>query len=270
MCAFCSADAVEKGGEHIWDDWLNKELPDGTYHARKQLSLDLPPIEYDTHTLDEKLPTVCTACNNGWMGELTAKTKLLFMRAILHGEPFTLNLRDAALLAAFAFMKAVVTDHAIDVDGHGPFFSRAARERFKRSLEVPPVVKMWFGTFQGRARMSTKNHLGVFNPVDDIDQPSPLDGHEFCSHTYVVGNLCLQLLGVRWKNIRNSGKPLLSLKPDAFWEPAATLFWPYPGIVSWPPPKYLGDNIIQTFIYRFKTSVTIRMGRIGNDWYFLT
>lgn len=269
VCAFCPADAVETGGEHIWDNWLNKELPDTTYRARKQSSLDAPPIEYETHSLNEKLPTVCTSCNNAWMGDLTAKTKSVFKRSMLHGEPFSLNLRDAALLAAFAFMKAVITDHAIDAVGHGPFFPRAARERFRLSLEVPPVVKIWLFSFQGLARMSTKNNLFVVNPVDSASERSPLDGHEFCSHTYIVGRLGLQLLGVRWKDIRNSGKPLRSLKPDASWDPAATLFWPYSGTVSWPPPQYLGDDMIQTFIDRFKIPVTVRMRRSGNGWVFL-
>lgn len=266
MCAFCTADAVEDGGEHIWDNWLNKELPQTKYHARKQLSPDGPVIEWEANKLTEKLPTVCTTCNNGWMGALTGKTKLIFSRAILHGEPFILSPRDAALLAAFAFMKAVVTDHAIDAEGHGPFFSRAARERFKASLEVPPMVKIWLFCFQGEARMSTKNNFGVFNIVDEY---SPLDGHQFCSHTYIVGKLGLQLLGVRWKDIRNSGKPLNSFNPNGHWEPATLLFWPYSSAVSWPPAKYLGDDNIKTFIQRFKLPVNIRLGRIGDDWYFL-
>jgi hypothetical protein len=267
MCAFCPQDAVEKGGEHIWDDWLNKEQPPGTmFNARKRLSVDGPVIEYESPKFNEKLAVVCTSCNNGWMGDLTAKMKLAFERPSLHGEPFTLSLRDAALLAAFSFMKAVVSDHAIDAVGHGPFFSRGARERFRVSLEVPPVVKIWLFAFQGEARMSTKNNFSVIDVPSD-DPRFPLIGHEFCSHTYVVGKLGLQLLGVRWKDIRNSGRPLYSLKPNGFWDSATTQFWPYRGTVSWPPPKYFGDDAIQEFIYRFKLPVNVRMGRIGNDWY---
>src|ERR1700677_3135428 len=159
MCAFCSNDAAEKGGEHIWDDWLNKEQPPGTvFNARKRLSLDGPVIEYDSPKFNEKLPVVCASCNNGWMCGITAKIKLAFGRTILDGEPFTLSLKDATLLAAFSFMKAVVTDHATDAPGHTPFFTRAARERFGALLELPPHIKIWFFAFQGLARMSTKNN----------------------------------------------------------------------------------------------------------------
>src|ERR1700719_4217447 len=96
LCAFCVADAVETGGEHMWDAWLNKALPKTRYRARKQYTLDSPLIEYETDKLDEKLPVVCTACNTGWMSVLTMKVKDGFGRAILDGEPFSLRARDAA------------------------------------------------------------------------------------------------------------------------------------------------------------------------------
>lgn len=66
-----------------------------------------------------------------------------FGRAMLDGEPFSLGARDAAILAAFTFMKAVVTNHLIgNHDGTEPFFTRAARERFRTSLVLAPLLKM--------------------------------------------------------------------------------------------------------------------------------
>ena len=128
MCAFCPADAVEKGGEHIWDDWLNKAQPKKSlFRARKRYAIDSPVIEYDTVGFNEQLPVVCEPCNSGWMSILTHRVKQTFSRAILDGEPFMLDLRDAALFAAFSFMKAVITNHALPDE---PFFTRAARERF--------------------------------------------------------------------------------------------------------------------------------------------
>jgi hypothetical protein len=147
MCAFCPADAVERGGEHVWDNWINKALPETWYHARKQYSLDSPLIEYDTKSLNEQLPVVCEACNSGWMSELSRKVKDRFAPAMLDGEPFSLGARDGAILAAFTFLKAVVTNHCT-VEQYEPFFTRAARERFRTSLEVPPLTKMWFAAFK--------------------------------------------------------------------------------------------------------------------------
>jgi hypothetical protein len=253
MCAFCPEDAVEIGGEHVWDNWLNKALPDTTYRARKRYSLASPLVQYDTDSLSEQLPVVCTECNNGWMSILSLKAKDRFGRAMLDGEPFSLGARDAAILAAFTFMKAAVTNH-LTTHEYEPFFTRAARETFRSSLIVPPFTKMWFAAYQGEARMSTRSNFGIAS----TDAPGPLQGIEFGSFSYVVGKLALQLLTPRWKNIHHRGKPLVSLTPNKYWEQATTLFWPHSGgFVSWPPSKYLGDDMLQTFIERFNSPVNV-------------
>jgi hypothetical protein len=249
-CAFCDAEAVEKGGEHIWDDWLNKELPKGRYRATKRYTIDSPVIKYAATSLSEKLPVVCVQCNSGRMSALTNKIKQTFSRAMLKGEPFSLGVRDAALLAAFTFMKAVVTNH-IDDD---PFFTRAARERLRTSLIVPPFAKMWFAAYQGAARFGVKNNLGIISPK----APGPFYGMEFCSFSYVVGKFALQLLAPRWKHIRDRRKPMLTINPNIYWQRAALQFWPSDGkILSWPPEKYLSDNVIEAFIYRFTMPINV-------------
>jgi hypothetical protein len=250
-CAFCESEAVEKGGEHIFDDWLNRALPKSRYNARKRLTLESPSIAYAANSLNEKLSVVCEPCNSGWMSAVTQKTKQHFSGAILRAEPFSLRVRDAALLAAFTFMKAVVTNHSMDDD---PFFTRAARERFRASLVIPPLVKIWLGAYQGAARFSTKNTLGIISATG----PGSLYGMEFCSYTYVVGNLALQLLAPRWKYIRDRGRPLISISPHIFWQQSATQFWPNAGsVVSWPREKYFGDDMIEAFINRFEVTINV-------------
>lgn len=257
ICAFCPADAVEKGGEHIWDDWINKAQPKKSlYRARKRYAIDSPTIEYDTASIGEQLPVVCVACNSGWMSVLTNRIKQTFSRAILDAEPFALDVRSAALLAAFSFMKAVVTNHALPDD---PFFTRAARERFKASLTIPPWVQCWFAAYQGDSRFSTKNSMSIFG---QNNPDSPICGMEFCSHSYVVGQLALQLLAPRWKRIYDRGRGLLMVSPAEIWNPAAIRFWPNDGAaLSWPPPKYLGNDAIQIFIKRFGNPLNVPIPR---------
>lgn len=251
-CAFCPKDAVDTGGEHVWDDWINKALPETRYRARKRYTLDTPLIQYDTDSMNEKLPVVCMACNNGWMSALSQKVKDRFGRAMLDGEPFSLGARDAAILSAFTFMKAVVTNHC--TEGHEPFFTRAVRERFGASLTLPPLLKQWFAAYEGKFRMSAKSHFSVFGK----DAPGPLYGAQFGSFTYVVGKLALQLFAPRWKNISQRGRPVISLTPNAYWAQAAILFWPHNGgFFSWPPPKHLADDTIQAFIERFGNDINI-------------
>jgi hypothetical protein len=144
-----------------------------------------------------------------------------------------------------------VTNHTIDYE---PFFTRAARERFRTSLVLPPLIKAWLAAYQGEARMSTRNNFSIVS----TSEPGPLYGIEFGGFTYVVGKLALQLLAPRWKRINHRGRPLLSLTPNAYWEQATVLFWPHNGsFLSWPPPKYLGDNTVKAFIERFNNPVTV-------------
>jgi hypothetical protein len=57
-CAFCNGEAVDHGGEHLWDNWLNKELPKKTrFNAKKRLSMDSAPIEFEPSASIKKART---------------------------------------------------------------------------------------------------------------------------------------------------------------------------------------------------------------------
>jgi hypothetical protein len=253
-CAFCPAEAVKRGGEHIWDDWLNRELPTKRFRVKQRLSHLDAFKEYDAVVLKEKLPVVCEKCNNTWMSNLTGQVKKYFKDVIIEGKPISLSLRDIALLASFTFLKAVVADHAIKKDN--PFFTRAVRERFRESLAVPPEVQMWIAAYQGAQRYSGRCTNAILTP----NEPSPLYGIEFYSFTYVVGHLALQVHAPRWRHVHHRTNPLPVLNPNDRWSPAAIRFWPNDGYsVSWPPPKYIGDNMIEAFIDRFKLPIKVRI-----------
>lgn len=244
MCTFCPRPAVEKGGEHIWDDWLNRATPKTKYRTYKQTALASPAIEYDSAKFAEKLPVVCEPCNSGWMSVVTNKVKQRFGAAILDGDPFTLEIKDAALLAAFTFMKAVVTNQSLSDD---PFFTRAARERFRDSLVLPPFVQCWFAAYQ-RDGMQTISTSHIFSP----NRGERLYGLQFCSFNYIVGKLALQLLAPRWKVIPGARSALIMLRPTDNWKLAASCFWPFAGApILWPSPKYIGNDSIKLFIDRF-------------------
>lgn len=227
-------------------------MPQRRYSAKKRMSLGSPLIRYPVKGLNEKLPSVCGECNHGWMSELTGRMKERFSASILRGAHFSLSPRDAVILAAFTLMKAIVTDYG---DGDDPFFTRAAREHLRTSLAIPAFVKMWFAAYQGSAKIGFRNSLYVITP----NTPSILDGIEFLCHTYVVGNLAIQLLAPRWKHISDRRrKPLVSITPDSFWQPAAIQFWPCAGdVLMWPPEKYMGDNVIDQFIHRFEAPLKL-------------
>jgi hypothetical protein len=208
-CAFCSAEAVKRGGEHIWDDWLNRALPTKQFRVKQRLSRIDAFKEYDAKVLKEKLPVVCEKCNNTWMSDLTGQVKEHFQDAIVNGAPLSLSLKDVALLAAFTFLKSVVADHAIQKDY--PFFTRAVRERFRQSLTIPSEVQMWIAAYQGVQRYSGRCTGDILTP----NEPSPLSGIEFYSFTYVIGHLALQTHTPRWKSILRRTNQLPVLNPPS-------------------------------------------------------
>jgi hypothetical protein len=252
-CAFCDALAVSKGGEHVWDDWLNKELPKKTrFNAKRLRSIDSPSIEFVQVGLKEKIPSVCAGCNGGWMSALTARVKERFSASILEGTPFLLDAKDAELLAAFTLMKGIVQNYYYGKDE--PFFTRAASERLRKSLIISPSVKMWVAAYYGSSPYAFHSN---FHTVT-VTNLGPLHGMEFFSHTYIAGNLVLQLLAPRWKDIRHRSLPLLTLTPNIRWQPAAPQFWPFQGdAISWPPKKHLSDSVVRRFIDRFQAPINV-------------
>jgi hypothetical protein len=247
-CAFCNRDAVTKGGEHIWDNWINEEIPKTRFNAKKRLSLDSRPIQFVSNGLNEKLPAVCSECNSGWMSAVTAQVKDRFSGAMLHGEPFSLGLKDAELLAAFTFMKAIIQDYCYS---EIPFFKRVDRRTLRTSLKVPDFVGFWCSAYQGSSRLAFRSYYDI-----TCSRP-PFAGAEFFSFTYICGKLALQLVAPGWKDISDN-RPLLILKPNSYWDPAATKFWPHPRYdLSWPPDKYLGDDVIEQFVNRFAVPINL-------------
>jgi hypothetical protein len=254
LCAFCPAETVKRGGEHIWDDWLNRALPTTKFRVKQRLSSADPFREYEAAILKEKLPAVCEKCNHTWMSDLTGRVKEHFHDAIVNDDPLYISVRDPALLAAFTFLKAIVADHAIKKEN--PFFTRAVREQFRVSLAIPPEVQIWIAAYQGAQRYSGRCSNAILTP----NEPSPLYGIEFYSFTYVVGHLVLQLHAPRWKYVHRRSATLPVLSPHDQWSPATIQVWPSNGsAVSWPPSKYLGDNIIEAFINRFALPIRMRI-----------
>lgn len=257
-CAFCDSEAVERGGEHIWDDWLNRAFPRSKRRFKYTDSLGTSR-QYDTYLLNEKIPAVCPECNTQWMSQLTKQTKLTFESAIVGGSPLCVLPRGIVLLAAFTFMKAAVaaTQFAEGLGkGDEAFFTRRQRERLRESLEVPTddTVRMWIATFKGKALNS-----GRFVPAILSSDNPQLRGVQYFTITYMVGHLLLQFLAARWKDVRHRGLPLPMLRPDAFWDPACIQFWPpVDGLrVQWPPPKYFNDAGLEELINRFKLPINL-------------
>src|SRR5262249_48356041 len=161
--------------------------------------------------LNVKVPVVCQSCNSGSMSQITERFKDTFKHAIRDGVEMCILPSGIALIAVFTFMKAVVANHAI-IENDEPFFTRAARERFGKSLQVPPIgIRMWIGCFQSEALHNTRCVPTI------LSGNGPLEGLQFFAFTYVVGHLVLQLCASRWKHVHRRGQGFIPmLRPDSY------------------------------------------------------
>jgi hypothetical protein len=164
--------------------------------------------------------------------------------------------RGIASLAKFTFKCAIIANH-MSLGGE-PFFTPFARHRFRETLEIPDGVQMWFGAFQGMSRYSGKFDARYIKSSSDATHD--LDFYVF---TFAAGRLTSQVVATRWTKLHRRGQELPAVHFDAFWDQAATEFWPsHHGLpILWPPPKYFGDDTIQEFTNRLSGSVTVSFPR---------
>lgn len=235
-------------GEHIFSAWIDRLFDSKGYNWRYTDPDTREISNWDQKNLNRKLNVVCAECNNGWMSGIenfVAKPALTNM--IRDGGKQSLLPRGAVSLATFGFKCAVVANHA---NLHGdPFFSPAARERFKASLAIPAGVQMWIGAFQGIYKRS-----GVFNCYYLVPStPSkPWCDLEFYAFTFVSGHLVFQILGSKWRTLARKGEPLPVFTQEPEWDVASVPFWPTDNVpISWPPPAYFSNDSIHEFIHRW-------------------
>jgi hypothetical protein len=245
-CAFCDNDASEmRSGEHICSAWIERLFGPQEYnwtHTDRKTGTNR---SWKKKGADEKIrDVVCSECNNGWMSNLeNLEAKPALTNIIRDGAPQCLLPRGILSLSLFAFKHTVVANHSNP--NREPFFTRAARERFKNSLQIPPGVQMWIGAFQ-----SVYANSGIFTShhLEADPEGRSLDDFELYIFTFAVGHLVFQVLASKWTKVTRRRLPLPVLRPNTFWNSAAIQFWPMDGhSIEWPPTHYLNENMLKKF-----------------------
>ena len=251
QCAFCSRDA-KLSGEHIWADWICELFPDQRVIFRKWVVGDTSIREWEAQSMDLKTKVVCKPCNEGWMSDLESK----------HAEPTTKSmiLRDAAValstehltsIAISAFKTAVIGDHM--QRNKLPFFSAQDRHTFASTLRTPFGFHVWIGCISAIDR----NH-GVFRRRYWNTPPERADGFKLYMSTWGIGRFITQTIAVR----PNNDETLFHVGQSEKWNSFAIPVWPMlaePIVAEWPPPLYLGDDLLDEFCDRAET---LRFGKI--------
>jgi len=255
VCAFCPATA-NITGEHIWPAWLSKLLPKTRY--RNERVDGEAKSTWTTSKLDQTANVVCKRCNETWMSELEGQAKSLLADVIINGKQTTFGYDDLKFLAAYAFEKSIIANYQTLSILQEPISTRAQRERFRISLELPSDICIWVSSFQGHARYS-----GRSNPryAKSTTGPAPLDDLDIYTHTYVVGQLVFQVLAYRFNSIFNRALKIELPKQAEVWSQACQQIWPLETeTITW-PAKYLGRRTVEPFVDRWFGKIPVTLVR---------
>jgi hypothetical protein len=222
--------------EHLWSDWIGRLFSGQEFSWRHIDPETSQTIQGKSKSFDRKVKAVCADCNNGWMSDLETVVQPVLSAIIRDGARTHFTSRDVTKLAAFTFKNAVIANCVNPK--REPFFTRAAREHFRETREVPPDVHMWIAALDSP---TTTGAFWGYVISDQNSQPGTWwHDLEIYVFTFAIGHLALQLRAFRYGNILNRGKKVpVGLVQNAFWDDFVIQFWPSGAAFRWPPKKYL-------------------------------
>jgi len=201
-------------------------------------------------SINRTVKAVCADCNNGWMSVLETEVQPLLSGIIKHGESMYLSRRDQRKLAAYTFKNAVIANYLNTT--REPFFSRAARERFRASRLIPSIVTAWFAALSASTFMGL--NYGYVLGIQQRNEYGPWNDLELYAYTFAIGHLVLQLSAFRFADLAHRGITLSGPPPqDMFWNDYSVPFWPITnGTVRWPPVQYLSEQSLSRYARRWE------------------
>jgi hypothetical protein len=190
------------------------------------------------------------------MSDIEAQAKPLLTPLIKYGVPLSFLPSGVAILAAFAFKNAVISEHTYRE--RKPFSPISDRIRFMNTLRIPDGVQMWIAS-SGSDQFNGILHSYIF----EVGAPSgPLRNARFFSFTWSAGYLVLQVLAVRWRKYKRSNEGLPLLRPDTKFDSVSVRFWPnYGRPVTWNPAYDLSGESLNVFKNRWQAPVNVLVRR---------
>jgi hypothetical protein len=183
------------------------------------------------------------------MSDLTNHLKAASEGLIRHARPTTLLPLGIATIATYTFLKAVVVDYSITLDGHRPFFKPATRYRFREDFVMPRGIQIWLAHHRQRDKLSSgrawSSTLQLYSGI--------AKGFHFYIFTYMVGCLVVQLTCPQWGKSavpRLRDLPVLDEAPG--WRAYTVQIWPDVSAAHWPPPRDMNRQTLERFRHRFR------------------
>jgi hypothetical protein len=166
--------------------------------------------QWSADELNWKVPVVCGPCNSGWMSDIEKWHAKPSMYDLIDGKvDIPIPQSRARSMALFSFKTAIILDY-MNRDRPIKFFPRSLRHDFRKTLNIPPTVRMWMAGFLPRGMGRTRTFYY------DAEIPTLI---EFYVCNFMAGRLVVQVVTER--------RPTsLTFFPTPGFEHLAIPFWP--------------------------------------------
>jgi hypothetical protein len=254
LCIFCPNPRTIKRGEHVWDDWLNrqggKDISDPSttsyYGSGGRLIRSHPSMR-----MDVTLPMVCETCNQNWMSEVTNEAKPILEPIIRRDVPTDFNEYEILVTTCLAFLKAAVLDWSANDMGRTPCISRTSCLRFRRSVAsgdgdpvFPDGLQVWIARYRRTHRMEAQTF------TEEMTGARHFKGYRILVVTYVVGSFVFQLTYPKWSKATRNRPPAPFFQ--VIGDLRAVPIWPGVSSAHWPPLTHIDGRTLESFRERFR------------------
>lgn len=219
-CIFCDNNAGSS--EHLWPNWIHKQKDFGP--LRIQRGNASPKIVRDPQ---QKVKTVCSKCNNGWMSELENES-IPLVGEMFKDRPKQLTESQQHSVAAWAVKTAMVSESTKGRNAPNSFYEKDERVKLREHRTIPDRTRIWIGAISG-------SHLGAFG-TDFTILANGQARIGMGSATIVVGHFVVQVVTTHI-NRDFAAKDILDVQPKGgCWYSKLIQLWPKEhDTVRWPP-----------------------------------
>jgi hypothetical protein len=227
LCLFCDNNSGNR--EHLWPKWI---------HERKKFG----PLRHKVGNRPEKIvgnpqqkiKTVCSVCNNGWMSQLEDEN-IPIIGCMFADVAIPLDEGQQSLVSAWAVKTAMVVDSIQGRDLSRRFYKRDECVSMRLYRTIPPRTRIWIGHSALSALSAIGTLVGAFN----ADRTAKMPGMVV---NIVVGHLAIQVFSFR---VEPEDPSIKDPEPKpGNWEDLLMPIWPtWRNALTWPPKATFTNRV---------------------------
>jgi len=264
-CVFCEVNNANSR-EHFYSGWMHDLLPlgpEGTYSGEfieehpktREVGKRYKRVK-PGELFTKKMKVVCGQCNNGWMSQLDEAAKPL-LTPIIKGEAVTLDAAGLEIIARWATLKAIVSEHDAGSTFVTPIEDRKA---FMGGGPIPAYFNIYLLSHKCASRIGYVRTSQVVALSPHGPQP-PLDGRSKNTQqiSVIFGSAMLHINAARVDGFRIEDRlHMPKVVERRIWPPNITP-------LSWPATPVLTCDQMRELAYAMERIMALPEAKWGGD-----